>query len=228
MSSTAPSTTRGRTRFSIAILATTVFTMVALVPGSADARLYDMRDESMLLGLSDRSAVSMAAEIGLDGRFNLDSAMAAEGVGAVEYMTEAAEEDTMKQAPEPEAAAEAAQDPETPAEAAPAPKPATASKASSSQSSSAYKKALCTWYGPGLYGNRTADGTVLKEDSMVLAHRTLPFGTKVEVKYKGKTVVGTVRDRGPKSTRFEFDLGPGVAKALDFSGVQAVEYRILK
>jgi len=220
LSTTAPSTRRGRTRLSVAILATTVLTIVALVPGSADARLYDMTAEPMLLGLSERSAVSLDVEIGLDGRFDLDSAMAAEGVGAVEYMTEVAEESAMKKAPEPKA----------PMKAASASKPAAAkvSTASIPKVSSAYKKALCTWYGPGFYGNRTADGTVLQENSMVLAHRTLPFGTKVEVKYKGKTVIGTVRDRGPKSTRFEFDLGPGVAKALGFAGVQTVEYRILK
>jgi len=219
LSTTAPSTRRGRIRFSTAILATTVLTIVALVPGSADARLYDVGDEPMLLGLSERSAVSLDAEMGLNGRFNLDEVMAAEGVDAAEQVTEVAQVDAMKKVPEPKVATSVA----------PAPLPAaTASKPSTPKASSSYRSALCTWYGPGFYGNRTADGTVLQKDSMVLAHRTLPFGTKVEIKYRGKTVVATVRDRGPKSTRFEFDLGPGVASALGFSGVQTVEYRILK
>lgn len=217
MSTTAPSLGRGRIRLSGAVLALTVISILVVLPSSADARLYDVAEEQMLLGMSDRTAVSLDEEIGAHGRFDLDSAMESEGVGAVEYMAAAASEKEMKEVPEPEAK--------------PAAQPSVSSSpapAASASSSSSFKKALCTWYGPGLYGNRTADGTVLRTDSMVLAHRTLPFGTKVEVKYKGKSVIATVRDRGPKSTRFEFDLGPGVAKALGFSGVQSIEYRILK
>ena len=38
-----------------------------------------------------------------------------------------------------------------------------------------------SWYGPGFYGNRTANGEVYKPGTMTAAHRTLPFGTKVRV-----------------------------------------------
>ena len=35
-----------------------------------------------------------------------------------------------------------------------------------------------SWYGPGFYGNLTANGEVYKRGTMTAAHRTLPFGTK--------------------------------------------------
>jgi rare lipoprotein A len=91
-----------------------------------------------------------------------------------------------------------------------------------------YKKGKASWYGPGFYGHGMAGGGVLKRTSMVLAHRTLPFGTKVRVVWKGRSVVATVRDRGPFVSGRVFDLGPGVAHKLRFSGVQTIKYRILK
>ena len=38
-----------------------------------------------------------------------------------------------------------------------------------------------SWYGPGFYGNRTANGEIYRPGTMTAAHRTLPFGTKVRV-----------------------------------------------
>lgn len=91
-----------------------------------------------------------------------------------------------------------------------------------------WKRVFVSWYGPGFYGNHMANGEILKTDSMILAHKTLPFGTKVEIKYNGKSVVGVVKDRGPFIPGREFDLGPGIAKALGFSGVHFVYYRIVE
>jgi len=104
------------------------------------------------------------------------------------------------------------------------PKPATAS---SGASTSGWNSAYVSWYGPGFYGNTMAGGGTLTPDSMVVAHRTMRFGTRIEFSYKGRTCIAVVQDRGPVSTRFTFDLGPGTAKALGFSGVGTVKYRIL-
>jgi len=91
-----------------------------------------------------------------------------------------------------------------------------------------WRSARVSWYGPGLYGNGMAGGGKLKRDSMVVAHRSLPFGTRIQFKYKGRTVTAVVKDRGPYIKGRTFDLGPGTAKALHFSGVGTVKYRIVR
>ncbi|MRR11817.1 hypothetical protein EG835_04975 [bacterium] len=72
-----------------------------------------------------------------------------------------------------------------------------------------------------------AGGGTLEWGSMVVAHRSLPFGTRVEFSYNGNTCVAVVQDRGPFVGGRTFDLGPGTAAALGFSGVGTVDYRIL-
>jgi rare lipoprotein A (peptidoglycan hydrolase) len=91
-----------------------------------------------------------------------------------------------------------------------------------------WKRARVSWYGPGFYGHGMAGGGKLTKTSMVCAHRSLPFGTKVKFSYKGRTVIAVVKDRGPFIAGRTFDLGPGPAKALKFSGVGTVKYRIVK
>jgi rare lipoprotein A len=58
---------------------------------------------------------------------------------------------------------------------------------------------LASWYGPGLYGRRTASGTVHTGAALTAAHRSLPFGTRVRVTNleNGRAVVVVVDDRGP-------------------------------
>lgn len=90
-----------------------------------------------------------------------------------------------------------------------------------------YKTCRASWYGPGFYGHTMAGGGKLKPTSMVIAHRTLPFGTRIRVVWKGKSVVARVQDRGPYVAGREMDLGPGVRWKLGFSGVQTIRYRIL-
>lgn len=105
---------------------------------------------------------------------------------------------------------------------------AAAVKRTSSPSTSGWKSARVSWYGPGFYGNTMAGGGKLTTTSMVVAHRSMRFGTKIEFSYKGRTCVAVVRDRGPYVSGRTFDLGPGTAKALGFSGVGTVKWRIVK
>jgi rare lipoprotein A (peptidoglycan hydrolase) len=98
----------------------------------------------------------------------------------------------------------------------------------STKSKGGWKKARVSWYGPGFYGKGMAGGGKLKRNSMVCAHRSLPFGTKIQFSYKGRKVTAVVKDRGPFIAGRVFDLGPGPAKALKFSGVGTVKYRIIK
>jgi rare lipoprotein A len=80
-----------------------------------------------------------------------------------------------------------------------------------------------TWYGPGLYGNGTACGQVLRPTTMGVAHRSLPCGTTVKFVYRGRQVVTKVIDRGPYSYGNDWDLTQAVARALGFESVGADE-----
>jgi len=90
-----------------------------------------------------------------------------------------------------------------------------------------WRSARVSWYGPGLYGNGMAGGGKLRRNSMVVAHRSMRFGTKILFTHRGRSVVAVVRDRGPYISGRTFDLGPGTAKALHFDGVGRVRYRII-
>ncbi|MBS3956906.1 MAG: hypothetical protein KGZ40_05200 [Clostridiales bacterium] len=117
----------------------------------------------------------------------------------------------------------------------PAPKPrvvakpraATPAAPSRAADSGAWLSARASWYGPGFYGRRTASGAVLTQGMMNVAHKTLPFGTQVQFEYRGRVVTAVVNDRGPHIAGRVWDLGPGTAKALGFTGVATVNYRIL-
>jgi hypothetical protein len=84
-----------------------------------------------------------------------------------------------------------------------------------------YRSDLATWYGPGFYGNRTACGKVLGYDTLGVAHRTLPCGTKVAIMYRGRSVTVTVIDRGPYA-RSNWDLTRATADRLNFSGTDSI------
>ncbi len=90
----------------------------------------------------------------------------------------------------------------------------------------AWKTAVASHYGRNFTG-RGANGEQIGPYSMMVAHKTLPFGTLVEIEYGGKRAVAKVADRGPYTKGREFDLGPGVVRALDFSGVHEIRYRII-
>ena len=77
-----------------------------------------------------------------------------------------------------------------------------------------YKPAKATWYGPGFYGNKTACGATLRHRTLGVAHKRLPCGTKVALRYHGHTVVVPVIDRGPYSRGVDYDLTEATAKRL--------------
>lgn len=85
---------------------------------------------------------------------------------------------------------------------------------------SGYRPALASRY--DMYGSALACGGALGYDSLVVAHRTLPCGTKLRIRYHGRSVTATVRDRGPYSGGREFDLAGAVARRLGFDGVGTV------
>jgi len=93
--------------------------------------------------------------------------------------------------------------------------------------SGAWKTAVASHYGRNFTG-RGASGERIGPYSMMVAHKTLPFGTLIEFEYKGRRAVAKVADRGPRSAARTFDLGPGVVRVLNFNGVHEVRYRIIE
>lgn len=77
---------------------------------------------------------------------------------------------------------------------------------------------IASWYGHKWAGRMTASGERFHPDSMTAAHKTLPFGTIVEVKnLKNDSVIQVViTDRLPKSSTRSIDLSPAAAKRLNF------------
>ena len=91
--------------------------------------------------------------------------------------------------------------------------------------------ALASWYGPGFYGNLTANGEVYTGSEYTTAHKSLPFGTRVRVTNPrtGKSIVVRVNDRGPFIGPREFDLSRAAAEAIGLiaSGVATFQFEIL-
>jgi hypothetical protein len=77
-----------------------------------------------------------------------------------------------------------------------------------------YEPAIATWYGPGFFGNTTACGTVLAEDTVGVAHRELPCGTQVQISFRGRAAIVPVIDRGPFANGADWDLTQAAAQAL--------------
>jgi rare lipoprotein A (peptidoglycan hydrolase) len=80
-----------------------------------------------------------------------------------------------------------------------------------------YRGAVATWYGPGFYGNTTACGIELTPDLVGVAHRSLPCGTNVAVRYGSRTLVLPVVDRGPFGSEARWDLTEAAAQQLGFT-----------
>lgn len=91
--------------------------------------------------------------------------------------------------------------------------------------------AIASWYGPGFYGNLTANGEVYTGDQYTTAHKSLPFGTRVRVTNPrtGKSIIVRVNDRGPFVGPREFDLSRAAASAVGLisSGVATLQFEIL-
>jgi rare lipoprotein A (peptidoglycan hydrolase) len=79
-----------------------------------------------------------------------------------------------------------------------------------------------SYYGPGLYGNRTACGFTLRHRTRGVAHRSLPCGARVPVYRGGLIAIFPVIDRGPHSRGVQLDLTAGAARKLGMRTTTAV------
>jgi hypothetical protein len=77
-----------------------------------------------------------------------------------------------------------------------------------------YRPAIASWYGPGFWGRRTACGMKLTRDTVGVAHKSLPCGTRVALYHRGRSVTVPVIDRGPFVRGREWDLTQAAAEAI--------------
>jgi len=89
-----------------------------------------------------------------------------------------------------------------------------------------------SWYGgngDGFAGEVTANGEIYDPGALTCAHRTLPFGTLVEVENlgNGRRVILRVNDRGPFARGRILDMSKRAAKELDLlqPGVATISLR---
>lgn len=80
--------------------------------------------------------------------------------------------------------------------------------------------------GDGLLGDPLACGGRLTTTVMVVAHKTLPCGTRILIRSGGVVVAAVVLDRGPYVAGLTFDLGPAVCHALHCGGVFDIEWKL--
>jgi len=79
-----------------------------------------------------------------------------------------------------------------------------------------------SYFGPGLFGGPLACGGTLQPGTRGVAHKTLPCGTKVTLRYRGRTVTTRVVDRGPYVSGREFDLTEATRNDLGFGDLGTV------
>lgn len=99
------------------------------------------------------------------------------------------------------------------------------------RSDSAYISGECSYYGKKFHGRKTANGEIFDMYGYTAAHRTLPFGTFLEVEnlQNGKKVIVRINDRGPFKKKRILDLSYAAARDIDMlkSGVTDIKAKIL-
>jgi rare lipoprotein A len=90
------------------------------------------------------------------------------------------------------------------------------------------QEGTASWYGIPFHGRRAANGEIFDMNSLVAAHRTLPFGSILRVTNlnNGRDVQVRVIDRGPFVGDRVLDLARAAAVALDMIGTGTAPVRI--
>ncbi len=90
------------------------------------------------------------------------------------------------------------------------------------------RKGLASYYADSYEGKTTANGEVYRQGKITAAHKTLPFGTKVEVTNlsNNKSVVVRINDRGPFIRGRIIDLTKAAAREIDMVGAGVAKVKI--
>ena len=93
------------------------------------------------------------------------------------------------------------------------------------------ERGVASWYGPKFHGRPTASGERYDMHGMTAAHRSLPFGTLVEVHNLGndRRVRVRINDRGPFARGRIIDLSYEAARQIGLvgPGTARVELRVV-
>ena len=89
-----------------------------------------------------------------------------------------------------------------------------------------------SFYADKFNGRKTASGSVFNNDSLTAAHKTLKFGTIVEITNikNNKSVIVRITDRGPYIKGREFDLSKKAFNQIGSinQGIIKIKYKIIK
>ncbi len=90
------------------------------------------------------------------------------------------------------------------------------------------QEGIVSYYADKFQGRKTASGQRFDKNAFTAAHRSLPFGTKVNVTNlaNGKSVIVEINDRGPYSEERILDLSPAAARKIGLMGRGTVKARI--
>jgi rare lipoprotein A len=90
------------------------------------------------------------------------------------------------------------------------------------------EEGIASWYGVPYHGRPAADGEIYDMETMVAAHRVLPFNTWLEVTnlQNGKSVKVRVIDRGPFVGGRIIDLSHAAARQIDLIGPGVAPVRL--
>jgi rare lipoprotein A len=82
------------------------------------------------------------------------------------------------------------------------------------------EEGVASWYGPPYHGRAAADGEIYDMETLVAAHREMPFNTWLRVTNlaNGKTVDVRIIDRGPFVRGRILDLSKAAARQIDLLG----------
>lgn len=91
---------------------------------------------------------------------------------------------------------------------------------------------IASWYdcmtvGQCSKSKRTANGEKFNPNALTAAHKTLPFGTKVKVTHKGKSVIVRINDRGPFIRGRHIDLSRAAARKIGCKSVCKVSIKVI-
>ena len=108
---------------------------------------------------------------------------------------------------------------------APTVRPPPAPPSSGDASTSRQERGRISMYGSGFSGRKTASGEPFDPTALTMAHRTLPFGTRVRVTNleNQRSVEVVVNDRGPFVSGRIADLSEAAARRLGMVADGVVE-----
>jgi hypothetical protein len=87
---------------------------------------------------------------------------------------------------------------------------------------------VASWYGKQFHGRKTANGEIYNMDALTAAHRSLPFGTRLQVTNlaNNRSLVVMINDRGPFVDDRIIDVSRRAASDLGFLRVGLAKVRV--